>query len=200
MTTRTLACTCLMALLLVLPFTGFPGRAAADCAERDPAGMLPAGDCAGWARTGEPITASTVEELAALIDGSAYFYAAYGFVAAAFVNFAGEIAGEPAEITVSLFNQGSEENALTLYQDEGSGTGEPVADWPGSGAARLQAGLGTVTFQFHEACFFASLATTAGGEAGVAPARCLAEAILARIQAATPERVESWAAIKQLFE
>jgi len=180
------------------------GRAApagATCAQIEPLGALP-GDqvCPGWSRDGEALTAHTPEELAEIINGGAFLYISYGFVAAAFQNYAAEIFGVPTTTFAAVFNQGTLENALALYQDPGSGSGTPVLDWPGSGAARLEVGFGTVTFQFYQDCFYASLVLLPGDETSVPEICCLAEAVLDLIQGATPTRSVSWGTIKTVFE
>ncbi len=184
---------------VAVPGLAAPARAA--CAEIEPLEALP-GDqaCPGWSRDGEPLTAHTFEELAAIINGSAFLYLSYGFVAAAFQNYAAQIAGVPTAATAAVFNQGTLENALALYQDPGSGSGAPVLDWPGSGDARLQVGFGTVTLQFHQDCFYASIVLLPGDEASVPEARCLAEAALLLVQGATPVQSATWGAIKTAFE
>jgi hypothetical protein len=188
-------------LLALTALLALPAAARGDCAEVEPLSLLPADEaCPGWTRDGEPLTAHTPEELATIIDGQAFLYVSYGFVAAAFQNYAAEIAGEPVAATVAIFNQGTPENALALYQDPGSGEGTPVADWPGTGGARQQVAFGSVTFQFHEACFFASVVLMPGDESTAPEARCLAEEILGLIQGATPASGATWGEIKRHFE
>lgn len=192
------ACAGLIALIAYLALSG---PALADCAEVEPLSLLPADEaCPGWTRDGEPLTAHTQEELSAIINGQAFLYVSYGFVAAAFQNYAAQIAGEPTAATVAVFNQGTPANAQALYQDPGSGEGSPVADWPGTGAARVQVAFGSVTFQFYEACFFANLVLMPGDEATVAEIRCLAEEVLSLIQCATPASSTTWGEIKSVFE
>lgn len=184
----------LLALLL------WPAAALGSCEEIDPLYLLPADEaCPGWARDGSALTAYTPEQLAEIIDGGAYLYVTYGFVAAAFQNYAAEIGGQPVASTVAIFNQGTAENALALYQDPASGEGAPVAGWPGSGAARVQSGFGSVTLQFREACFFVSVVLMPGEEATIPEARCLAEAVLALVQGATPAGGTTWGGIKAIF-
>jgi len=188
----------LAALVAIL---SLPAPALGTCAQVEPLSLLPADEaCPGWTRDGGAQTAHTPEQLAEIIDGGAYLYISYGFVAAAFQNYMAEIAGQPTAATIAVFNQGTSENAQALYQDPASGEGAPVADWPGTGAARVQAGFGSVTFQFHEACFFASIVLMPGEEATVPEVRCLAGAILDLIQGATPACGASWGGIKAVFE
>ena len=178
---------------------GMPARAA--CEDVDPLGLLPIDEaCPGWVRDGEAQTAYTIEELTDIIDGGAYLYEQYGFVAAAFQNYAGEIAGEPVSMTLSVFNQGTAENAEALYNDPGSGSGDPVGDWEGLGEARMRIAFGIVSFQFWESCFFVSIVVPAGGEDAVPHARCIAEEVLGLIGGATPVRTSSWGRVKGSYQ
>jgi hypothetical protein len=188
-------------LLLLLLALVFPGIAAhATCDAVDPLTVLPEdGACPGWVRDGAPTTAYSLEELMEIIDGMAMLYGQYGFVAAAFQNYAGEIGGTPTGATLAAFNQGSAENAQALYLDPESGWGDAVTDWEGTGAARIRIDFGYVTFQFWEECFFVSIVVGQGDEGLGDAARCLAEAALESIQGATPAAIDDWGAIKAQF-
>jgi hypothetical protein len=188
-------------LLALVATLALVAPAWATCGEIEPLSLLPADQtCPGWSRDGEPLTAHTPAELAEIIDGSAFLYVSYGFVAAAFQNYAAEIAGEPVVATLVVFNQDTSENAQALYQDPGSGSGAPVLDWPGSGAARVLVSFGSVTFQFYQDCFYSSIVLLPGSESTVPEARCLAEAVLDLIEGATPTEATSWGMIKTAFE
>ena len=172
----------------------------ATCEEIDPLLVLPNdGVCQGWIRDGEPVKATTIEELAEIIDGAAYLYGQYGFVAAAFQNYSGEVAGEPTLMTLAAFNQGTAENAEALYNDSDSGSGDPVGDWNGTGQARMRIAFGTVTFQFWETCFFVSIIVVTGGEEAVPAARCIADAVVNLIQNPTAADQRTWGGLRILF-
>jgi hypothetical protein len=145
------------------------------------------------------MTAYTLEELMIIIDGQAFLYDQYGFVAAAFQNYAGVVQGEPVSVTLSAFNQGTAENATALYHDPGSGSGAPVDDWEGAGEARMEVLFGFVTLQFWEECFFVSVLAMAGGEGAVPGVRCLAEDVVATIQAQSPPESVTWGSVKSVF-
>jgi len=185
-------------LIVGLLVPGIPAHAGCDGV--DPLAVLPADEaCPGWVRDGSPMTAYTLEELMAIIDGMAMLYGQYGFVAAAFQNYAGEIGGVPTAATLAAFNQGSAENAQALYLDPESGWGDAVPDWEGTGDARARVDFGYVTFQFWEECFFASI-VVGPGETGLdEAARCLAEGALGLIQGATPAAIDDWGAVKAQF-
>jgi hypothetical protein len=174
--------------------------AAASCEAVDPLFMLPSDtDCAGWARDGEPRTAYTYEELTEIIDGGAGLFVEYGFVAAAFQNYLGDVAGAVVPATVSLFNQGTAENAHALFDDPNSGMGEPIDDWSGTGEARMRVAFGITTLQFREECFFGSIVVMSEDPAAVGAADCLALSIVTKIQGAVPTRPASWSAIRWAF-
>lgn len=186
----------LLLLGLVLPAIA----AHATCDGIDPLAVLPADEaCPGWVRDGAPMTAYSLEELMEIIDGMAMLYDQYGFVAAAFQNYAGEIGGTPTPATLAAFNQGSAENAAALYLDPESGWGDAVTDWEGTGAARLRIDFGYVTFQFWEECFFVSIVVGQGDQGLDAAARCLAEAALDLVQGTTPAEIQNWGAIKAQY-
>jgi hypothetical protein len=178
---------------------GLPAPAAAACADVAPVGLLPDGAACAWTRDGEPIVATTLEELMEVIDGGAMIYDQYGFVAAAFQNYLGEVSGEPSTLTVSLFNQETGTNAAALYDDPGSGSGDPVPDWSGSGDARYRVAFGYLTLEFWEACFYGSLVFAAGGADALSDATCLAGLIVGSIQQATPSRPQNWGAVKAAY-
>ncbi len=178
------------------------GVGLAECADVDPVSVLPGdGEVPGWVRDGEPATAYSLEELTELIDGAAFLYEQYGFVAAAFQNYLGEVSGEEAQMTLSAFNQGTAENAQALFHDPESGGGDPVGDWPGSGEARIEASpFGWIRFQFWEECFFISIYIDHGGDEAASAVRAMAEATLGLIQGASPAAQSTWSAIKELYK
>ena len=184
---------------VLIALLGLAPAAQAECADVLPVDLLPADGSCAWSRDGVAQTAYTLEELAEIINGGAFLFYDYGFIAAAFQNYAGEIGGDPSALTLGLYNQGSGANAAALYADPESGSGEPVPGWEGSGEARYTAAFGFLTLQFHEACFFGSLTFTAGGEAALPHAVCLAQAVVAAIQQATPAKPQHWGTIKAAY-
>lgn len=174
--------------------------ARADCGGVEPLAVMPAdGACPTWNRDGAPQTAHTDQELFELINGGAALYIQYGFVAAAVQNYAGEVAGEPSGATLSLYNQGSAENAEALFLDEGSGTGTPIEDWGGTGLARIQAAFGMTVLDLQEACFFARVLVVNDEPGGIDAAHCLARKVVELIQGAVPAEHGSWGGAKSRF-
>jgi hypothetical protein len=186
-------------LLLAAALAGAGPAARADCAAIDPLTLLPPEGASDWARDGVPQSAYTLEELAQIIDGSAFLFGQYGFVAAVFGGYLGEVAGEPSAVTVSIFNQGSAENAAALFNDPNSGSGAPLPGWGGSGAARYRAAFGFFTCEFWEECFYGSIVFTAGGDAAMPEALCLGQTIVDAIFQATPARTSNWGDVKAAF-
>jgi hypothetical protein len=192
------------AVLLTLAIFSLIGSshipALASCDAVDPLTVLPEDDtCAGWTRDGEATEARTIEELAGIIDGGAFLFWQFSFVAGAFQNYAGEIAGEQTSMTLAAFNQYSFENAQALYEHPESGMGDPVDGWTGSGQARVQIALGSVTFQFWESCFFVSILVTSGGDMALPDARCMAEAVVDLIQNPNAVEKRTWGNIRVAF-
>ncbi len=182
----------LLLLTLILP--------ASACEEIDPAECVPIdGDCINWLTDGELRTAYTFEELTEIINGGATFYWNYGFVGGAFQNYTIDLPENTVIGSISLYNLGTAENALALFNDPDSGSGEPVDDWSGSGVARLRVGFGVAVLEFQENCFFASILIMPGDETNAAEAFCPAGTVIARIQGSTPIENQTWGAIKHLF-
>ncbi|MCK4413256.1 MAG: hypothetical protein KAY32_06920 [Candidatus Eisenbacteria sp.] len=178
----------------------FSATARADCGEIDPVSLLPGAETPpGWAPVGPPRTAYTLTELTELINGGAYLYDAHGFVAAVFQDYEGTAGSAPCATTLAMFNQGTAENALALYNDPASGYGDAIPDWPGTGAARQREAIGALVLQFHEECFYASITVTCSGNDALMVARAQAEAILALLQSATPAPESTWGIIKTRF-
>lgn len=170
------------------------------CEDIDPLLAVPGdGTCAGVVPDGEPQTASTYEELTGIIDGAAALYDQYGFVAAAFQNYAVDVGGTPAASTLSLFNQGSSAQAAALFDDPSSGSGTAVEGWGGTGAARMRVAFGVTTLEFHEACFFGRIVVLSGEAAAATAARCLGEAAAGMVHAEVSVSPPSWGAVKAMY-
>jgi hypothetical protein len=196
-TTRGIAT--LAIVLALIAFAAIASVARADCAAVDPLTLLPPDGTCDWARDGEPQTAYTLEELAVIIDGGAFLFEEYGFVAAAFQNYTGDAGGTPSAATLGLYNQGSAANAEALYNDPDSGYGDPVPGWTGSGAARYRVAFGYLTLDLWEECFYASLIFVAGGELALPDAICLGETVVNGIQQVTPAGTTTWGDLKEAY-
>lgn len=193
--------TALSLVALVVTLAGpAPALGQPSCDEIDPPGVLLDDEiCVGWVRDGGFQTAYAIEELADIINGAAFLYGQYGFIAAAFQNYSGEVGDLPTFVTQGVFNQGTTENAESLYGDPNSGSGDPVEDWGGTGQARMRIAFGTVSFEFWEACFFVSVIVVTGGEEAVPHARCFADEALVRIQDPAPVDSQTWGSLKAFF-
>lgn len=186
--------------VLVLSALLLPTLAAATCQDVDPVGILPADEtCPSWIRDGETLTAYTETELFELVNGGAGLYLSYGWVATAIQNYLGEVEGQPVYATISLFNQGTLENAQALFEDPESGTGEMIDGWGGSGLARIQVGFGLTQLDFQEECFFARVVVLSDDDGGVGAAYCLSLAIVDLLQGAVPAPSPTWGRMKALY-
>jgi len=146
-------------------------------------------------------TAYTYVELTEIINGGAILYDNYGFVAAAFQNYTAIIDGASTWASLELYNQGDSANALNLYNDPASGSGEaiPATEWGGTGEARQRVAFGYTTLQFQEECFFCTILVYSPHEDALSSALCMGEAICEMIQAPTPAAETSWGEVKTLF-
>ncbi len=135
----------------------------------------------------------------AVIDGGAFLYLQYGFVSAAFQNYSGIIAGQTVLGTLSVFNMGTEANALALYNDPASGMGSPVPEWPCPGEARVQDYFGSVYLQFREDCFFCSLVLHPVDLTAFPEMRCLGEQSCGLLSGPVPVSPSSWGSIKAVY-
>jgi hypothetical protein len=193
----------MITLLLVAALTVIPGLGSTPtlaCGDVDPVDLIPGSEaCEGVVLDGDVQSAYTLAELTAVINGEAFLYTGYGWVASAFQNYTVDT-GAPVAATLSLFNQGTAANAEALYNDPQSGSGDAIGDWGGSGAARLRAGFGVTTLQFWEECLFVKIVVLSESPEATHAARCLADALVILIQGQTPMDVETWSAIKALYK
>ncbi|MCK4547151.1 MAG: hypothetical protein KAW17_06885 [Candidatus Eisenbacteria sp.] len=155
-------------------------------------------ECTGVTLDGATLGAYTLAELTAVINGEAFLYTGYGWIASAFQNYQVDVGGK-ASLTLSLFNQATPANAEALYNDPQSGSGDPVTGWSGNGDARMTSAFGVTTLQFWEECLFGKVLVMAQGQAAVDAVRCLAEKVVTDIQGQTPLDVETWTAIKAMY-
>lgn len=75
------------------------------------------GEISGWQREGNYWTANSSADLNNYIDGEEPVYTRNGFIEAASQSYSGTIFNDPVSVQVRIFNQGTEENAETLYDE-----------------------------------------------------------------------------------
>ena len=89
----------------------------------------------GWSYTGSNWVANDFSELTIYINGMAEIYQRHGFVDAAHQTYQGKIDNIDRHLSLTIYNQGNESNALATYQDPDTGLSEAV-DWiDGAGQA-----------------------------------------------------------------
>jgi hypothetical protein len=71
----------------------------------------------GWMYTGTSWIANNGSELTQQIDGGAELYIKYGFTEAAFQAYQGNIDNINCEIELTIYNLGTADNAVTLFED-----------------------------------------------------------------------------------
>ncbi len=189
----------LLPLALLTALTGF-SPVWGSCDSVDPLVIVPVSEaCAGWECDGDLQTANNIEELTVVINGGAYLFEQYGFVSGAFQDFSGLVDATPVLISVKIFNQGTPENAINLFNDDESGSDDPVDEWSGSGLARLRTNFGMVVLNFQEECFYVIITSDTGGDGALPSVICLANKVLDLIYTATPVTSNTWGRMKHLF-
>jgi len=94
--------------------------------------LLPAdNEIPGWVKDGPPQTAETPDELFGLIDGAAPVYIDNGFVECIFQDYIGDITGQPTSLQARVFDQGTAENASSLFDALETGL---ETEWDGAGS------------------------------------------------------------------
>ncbi len=92
-------------------------------------------EIAGWSHTDSRWVANNFEELTVQINGMAEIYKKHGFVDAAHQTYIGTIENTERQLSLTIFNQGNESNALATYEDPDIGVSDAV-DWnEGAGQA-----------------------------------------------------------------
>ena len=123
---------------------------------KTPADLLPGdNDISGWAGVGAYEEANDYDGLFDLINGGAEAFIDNGFVSAAFQfyeNCIGNVCST-ALVHLSIYDQGSEANAMAIYDRVATGIGIP---WDGAGMeARIdEGGLATYMVEFWQRNFF----------------------------------------------
>ncbi|MGB9594663.1 MAG: DUF6599 family protein [Candidatus Poribacteria bacterium] len=120
-----------------------------------PIALLPTdNEISGWTTLGAYEEADDYDSLYAIIDGGAQVFIDNGFVSGAFqeyISSISEIGG--AGVVVRIYDQGSEENAKTVYDKTSTGITIP---WNGAGKeARIdQSALASYIIEFYQRNFF----------------------------------------------
>lgn len=92
-------------------------------------------EIAGWSYSGSAWVANNISELTTYIDGQAEVNRRYGFVEAAHQEYSGVVNNSQALLKLTVYNQGTAANALSLYNDPDLGFSGAI-DWTaGAGQA-----------------------------------------------------------------
>ena len=89
----------------------------------------------GWLFTGSSWVANDFSELTTYINGMAEIYQRHGFVDAVHQTYQGTIDNVSRQLSLSIFNQGNESNALATYEDPDTGLSDAVNWTDGAGQA-----------------------------------------------------------------
>jgi hypothetical protein len=144
----------LLFIFIILLIHGCSGTKTGDVnGILSPIALLPVdNEISGWSILGTYIEAEDYQSLYDIIDGGAQVFIDNGFVSGAFQIYMGATGGG-SDITVRIYDQGSEANARTLYDKVATGIGIP---WNGAGTeARIdESSLASYTIEYCQSNFF----------------------------------------------
>ena len=137
----------------------------------DPAGqaktiedlVVRSNEISGWGFAGNAWTASTVSDLTRWIDGKAEIFQRHGFVEAAHREYQGTVNNASTQLQLSVYDQGSQANALALYGDQDLGFSGAL-DWKsgaGQGAHYVRYSL-SQALAFYRGKYFVLLEINSG--------------------------------------
>ena len=119
-----------------------------------PIALLPVdNEISGWNTLGTYVEAEDYQSLYDIIDGGAQVFIDNGFISGAFQTYMGSTGGGGSDVTIRIYDQGSESNARTLYDKVATGIDVP---WNGAGTeARIdESALASYTIEFSQSNFF----------------------------------------------
>ena len=118
-----------------------------------PIALLPVdNEISGWNTLGVYVEADDYQSLYDIIDGGAQVYIDNGFMSGAFQIYTNFLGGS-SDVTVRIYDQGTEANARIVYDKIATGIGIP---WSGAGKdARIdESALACYTIEFWQGNFF----------------------------------------------
>lgn len=120
-------------------------------------------EISGWVRSGDFWTASNAGDLNNHIDGEAVIYTNRGFVEAAKQGYQGEVLGNTESVELRIFDQGTAENAQSVFDELVRQMSNPV-DWnTNSGRmAKVERFPLSQKLMFWKSKYFISLSITSG--------------------------------------
>jgi hypothetical protein len=116
-------------------------------------------EISGWVKDGAAETATTTQELWDLINGEGQVYIDHGFSSCGRQVYDGSLSGSPVEIHyLYIYDQGTDSNAVDVYNDPRSGLGSPWTDDPAGTEARINdTGLDSYTIDFYQSKYFVKI-------------------------------------------
>jgi hypothetical protein len=131
-----------------------------------PEDLLPKNnEISGWQRTGQFWSASTSGDLTTYINGEAVIYINHGFVEAAKQDYEGTILSNIVTIEVRVFDQETNENAKSLYDEIVNQMSNPLEWVPGVGQeSKIERFLLSQKIVFLKLQYFMSLSITSGSD------------------------------------
>ena len=126
--------------------------------------LLPKGnEISGWTRTGNSWIARSSGELNTYINGEEPLYTRHGFVEAAMQEYQGNILGNTETITLRIFDQGTAENAQSVFDELVLQMSSPI-DWTAESGkwAKIERFPLSQKLIFWKEKYFVSLTITSG--------------------------------------
>jgi len=120
-------------------------------------------EISGWVRSGDFWTASSAGDLNNYINGEAVIYTNRGFVEAAKQEYQGSILGNTETIELRIFDQGTEENAQSVFDELVLQMSSPI-DWTSDSGdwAKIERFPLSQKLIFWKEKYFVSLTITSG--------------------------------------
>jgi hypothetical protein len=121
-----------------------------------PIALLPVdNEISGWSTLGTYEEAEDYQSLYDIIDGGAQVFIDNGFVSGAFQTYMGAMGGGGSDVTVRIYDQGSESNARTVYDKVATGIDVPWNSAGNIAEARIdESALASYTIEFTQSNFF----------------------------------------------
>lgn len=120
-------------------------------------------EISGWVRSGDFLTATSAGELNNRINGEAVIYTNRGFVEAVKQEYQGNILGNTETIELGIFDQGTDENAQSVFDELVLQMSSPI-DWMADSDdwAKIERFPLSQKLIFWKEKYFVSLTVTSG--------------------------------------
>jgi len=151
---------------------------------KDVVELVPLSDeISGWTRTGNMDVCETPDQLYALIDGEGQPYIDNGFLKCAFQSYTGNVAGNPIQLDLRIFDQTDSTHCSATFDAVATGSEIPwTGDNPGR-EARIEQSLFAYKVDFWDGRYYVWVTIQNNTEAGLSVAKLIAMNVDAAIHA-----------------